>query len=91
MHGIASMAVRADPAAFEMSENAGWLVKILVKNADQPGRIQNECTESENEFREPTKGFEPPTRALRKRCSTPELRRLVDGIHSQHGWRSARA
>jgi hypothetical protein len=26
---------------------------------------------------EPTKGFEPPTRALRKRCSTPELRRLA--------------
>ena len=30
-------------------------------------------------FREPTKGFEPPTHALRKHCSTPELRRL--------GWR----
>src|SRR3954451_15248047 len=24
---------------------------------------------------EPTKGFEPPTHALRKHCSTPELRR----------------
>src|SRR5438270_701980 len=26
---------------------------------------------------EPTKGFEPPTHALRKHCSTPELRRHV--------------
>ena len=34
MHGIASMTVRADPGAFAMSENAGSLVKILVKKAD---------------------------------------------------------
>ena len=26
---------------------------------------------------EPTKGFEPPTHALRKHCSTPELRRRI--------------
>ena len=41
MHGIASMAVRADPGAFEMGENASWLVKILMKKAGRPGRIQN--------------------------------------------------
>jgi hypothetical protein len=35
--------------------------------------------------REPTKGFEPPTRALRKRCSTPELRRLASSASISMG------
>ena len=34
---------------------------------------------------EPTKGFEPPTRALRKRCSTPELRRLASSASISMG------
>ena len=36
--------------------------------------------------REPTKGFEPPTHALRKHCSTPELRRRA----RLAGWLRAR-
>jgi hypothetical protein len=40
MHASASMAVRADPGAFKMSENAGWSVKILVKKAYGPAEFR---------------------------------------------------
>ncbi len=37
----------------------------------------------------PIKGFEPPTFALRKHCSTPELNRLTRkecaALHSENG------
>ncbi len=44
-------------------------------NPRQVGKNRNPLKALENMV--PLKGFEPPTHALRMRCSTPELQRLA--------------
>src|SRR5713101_9251700 len=49
--------------------------QVYTRTEAGGNRLTRGCFDLEN--REPTKGFEPPTHALRKHCSTPELRRRV--------------
>src|SRR5690242_8578918 len=55
-------------------DDSGIWVGIWVETRKRPVRCRPHGAFPVQKW-EPTKGFEPPTHALRKHCSTPELRR----------------